>query len=159
MAERVGFIGLGIMGSRMAANLGRAGFDLTVWNRTRATADAWAERHGASVADSPADLAARSDVVITMVVDDAQVRAVLLDGPDPVAAGAHEGLLCIDMSTIAPTTSREIAAELAKRRSPSSTHRSRGPPRRPRTGPSRSWSGAIGRTSSGPGRCSRRWAG
>jgi 3-hydroxyisobutyrate dehydrogenase-like beta-hydroxyacid dehydrogenase len=113
MAERVGFIGLGIMGSRMAANLVRAGFDLTVWNRTRATADAWAERHRARVADSPADLASDSDVVITMVVDDAQVRSVLLDGLDPVAAGAHEGLLCVDMSTIAPTTSRLLAAELA----------------------------------------------
>ena len=54
MAERVGWIGLGIMGSRMAANLRRAGFELTVWNRTREKADRWAAEHGATVADSPA---------------------------------------------------------------------------------------------------------
>ena len=52
--EPLGFIGLGIMGSRMAANLARAGYDVRVWNRTRETADAWAEEHGGTVADSPA---------------------------------------------------------------------------------------------------------
>ena len=57
MPDRVGFIGLGIMGSRMAANLARAGFDLTVWNRTASTADEWAARHGAAVASSPQALA------------------------------------------------------------------------------------------------------
>ena len=112
MPERVGFIGLGIMGSRMAANLRRAGFDLTVWNRTRGTADAWAAEHGATVADTPADAARASDVLITMVVDGDQVATVLL-GPDGAVHGAHEGLLCIDMSTIAPSATRAIGAELA----------------------------------------------
>ena len=115
MTERVGFIGLGIMGSRMAANVARAGFEVRVWNRTRATAEAWASEHDAAVvAASPAELAAASDVVVTMVVDGPQVEAVLL-GPEGVAAGAAEGLLCVDMSTIAPSDTRRLGAELAEK--------------------------------------------
>lgn len=113
-AQRVGFIGLGIMGSRMAANLARAGHPLTVWNRTRATAERFADEHDAALADTPAELAASSDVVITMVVDGPQVEAVLL-GPDGVLQGASAGLLCIDCSTIAPTDTRRIGAALRQR--------------------------------------------
>lgn len=102
------------MGSRMAANLSSAGWELIVWNRTRATADQWAERHGATVADSPAALAHSSDVVITMVVDGPQVEAVLL-GPEGVAANAREGLLAVDMSTIGPAAARRIGTALAER--------------------------------------------
>jgi 3-hydroxyisobutyrate dehydrogenase-like beta-hydroxyacid dehydrogenase len=112
--ERVGFIGLGIMGSRMAANLRRAGYELTVHNRTRERAERWAGEHGATVASSPAEVGERSDVVITMVVDGPQVEALLL-GPDGVAEGAAEGTLCIDMSTIAPAQTRTIGATLADR--------------------------------------------
>lgn len=112
--ERVGFIGLGIMGSRQAANLRRAGYELTVHNRTRATAERWAAAYGATVAATPAEVAASSDVVITMVVDGAQVRSALL-GPGGAAEGAAEGALFVDMSTISPVDSREIAAELAER--------------------------------------------
>jgi 3-hydroxyisobutyrate dehydrogenase-like beta-hydroxyacid dehydrogenase len=111
---RVGFIGLGIMGSRMAANLRRAGHDLTVYNRTRATAEAWAAEHGATVAATPAEAGAAADVVITMVVDGDQVREVLL-GPGGVAEGAAPGTLCVDMSTIAPSQTRAIGAALAER--------------------------------------------
>jgi 3-hydroxyisobutyrate dehydrogenase-like beta-hydroxyacid dehydrogenase len=119
MAGRVGFIGLGIMGSRMAANLRRAGFELTVWNRTRATADRWAEEHAAQVADNPAELAASCDRVITMVVDGPQVDSVLL-GADGVATRARDapggnGPLCIDMSTIGPAAARQIGDGLAQR--------------------------------------------
>src|SRR3954453_1698633 len=77
---RVAFIGLGIMGSRQAANLAKAGHELRVFNRTRETAEAWAEEHGASVADSPRAAAAEADAGITMVVDGAQGGAVLLGG-------------------------------------------------------------------------------
>jgi 3-hydroxyisobutyrate dehydrogenase-like beta-hydroxyacid dehydrogenase len=112
--ERVGFVGLGIMGSRMAANLARAGHELTVFNRTRATAEAWVAEHGGTLADSPADVGAASDIVISMVVDGEQVRAVLL-GEQGVAHGAAPGTLCVDMSTIAPAQTRAIAAELADR--------------------------------------------
>src|SRR3954451_1461471 len=111
MAERVGWIGLGIMGSRQAANLRRAGFELTVYNRTRETAEAWAAEHGATVADTPAEVARASDVVFSMVVDGAQVEGVLL-GEDGAVQGAHEGLLCVDMSTIAPSDTRRIGAVL-----------------------------------------------
>jgi 3-hydroxyisobutyrate dehydrogenase len=111
---RVGFIGLGIMGSRMAANLARAGHDLTVWNRTREKAEEWAEAHGAKVAATPAEAASQVEVVITMVVDGPQVDAVLL-GPAGVAEGAGADLLCVDMSTIAPSDTRRIGAALAER--------------------------------------------
>jgi 3-hydroxyisobutyrate dehydrogenase len=111
---RIAFLGLGIMGSRMAANLRRAGHELAVFNRTRSTAEAWAAEHGATVAATPAEAAAEADVVITMVVDGAQVEAVLL-GADGVAHGAREGLLCVDMSTIAPSDTRRIGAALAER--------------------------------------------
>ncbi len=108
---RVGFIGLGIMGSRMAANLASAGFPLTVWNRTRATAEAFAADHAAKLADSPATLAADCEVVVTMVVDGDQVESVLL-GPDGVASGGRPGLLCIDCSTIGPAATERIARAL-----------------------------------------------
>jgi 3-hydroxyisobutyrate dehydrogenase-like beta-hydroxyacid dehydrogenase len=108
---RVGFIGLGIMGSRMAANLRRAGFELTVWNRTRATAEGWAAEHDAAVADTPADLAAASEVVVTMVVDAPQVESVLL-GEDGVHTRARQGLLCVDMSTIGGRAALRIGAAL-----------------------------------------------
>jgi 3-hydroxyisobutyrate dehydrogenase-like beta-hydroxyacid dehydrogenase len=112
--ERVGFIGLGIMGSRMAANLRRAGYELMVFNRTTERGEAFASEHGATVAATPAEVGAGSDIVITMVVDGAQVDSVLL-GEDGAATGAGEGTLCVDMSTIAPSDTRRIGAALADR--------------------------------------------
>jgi 3-hydroxyisobutyrate dehydrogenase len=114
MAGPVGFIGLGIMGSRMAANLRRAGYELTVFNRTTERAEGFASEHGATVAATPAEVGAASDLVITMVVDGAQVDTVLL-GEDGAAARAAEGTLCVDMSTIAPSDTRRIGAALAER--------------------------------------------
>ncbi len=109
--ERVGFIGLGIMGSRMAANLLRAGFELAVWSRTEEKARRWADEHGAELAANPAELGSRCGTVITMVVDGPQAEAVLL-GPDGVVTEAQPGLLCVDMSTIAPETTRSIGTKL-----------------------------------------------
>src|SRR4051794_7526810 len=111
---RVGFIGLGIMGSRMAANLVRAGHELTVWNRTAEKAKEWSEVHGGHVAATPAEVAQRAEVVITMLVDGPQVEAVLL-GDEGVAAGAGANPLCVDMSTIAPSDARRIGAALGER--------------------------------------------
>jgi 3-hydroxyisobutyrate dehydrogenase-like beta-hydroxyacid dehydrogenase len=109
MADRaVGFIGLGIMGSLQAANLAKAGYELTVYNRTRAKADAWAAEHGGTVVDSPREVAERSDVVITMVVDGPQVDAMI----DAALPGAREHTLFLDMSTIAPGTARSLAERL-----------------------------------------------
>jgi 3-hydroxyisobutyrate dehydrogenase-like beta-hydroxyacid dehydrogenase len=110
----VGFIGLGIMGSRQAANLRRAGFDVTVFNRTRERADAWAAEHGGHVAASPREVAERSDTVITMVVDGPQVDEMLLGG-DGAVHGARPGTLFVDMSTIGPADTRRIAGELVER--------------------------------------------
>jgi len=105
MAEKVGFIGLGIMGSLQAMNLAKAGVELTVFNRTREKAEAWAQEHGGTVVDSPKAVAEASDVVITMVVDGDQVE----DMVDQALEGAKPGTLFIDMSTIAPGTARALA--------------------------------------------------
>jgi 3-hydroxyisobutyrate dehydrogenase-like beta-hydroxyacid dehydrogenase len=113
--ERVGFIGLGIMGSRMAANLRRAGFELVVWNRTAETARRWASEHGGEVADSPAAVGARCDRVITMVVDGAQVESILLDQGVGAALAEHDAPVAIDMSTIGPAAARQVSAALAAR--------------------------------------------
>jgi 3-hydroxyisobutyrate dehydrogenase len=106
----VAFLGLGIMGSRMAANLVRAGHELVVWNRTREKAEAF----GGAVAATPAEAAKDAEVVITMVVDGPQVEEVLL-GDDGAASGARDGTLFVDMSTIGPTAARAIGARLAER--------------------------------------------
>src|SRR4051812_50200244 len=85
--ERVAFLGLGIMGAPMAANLVRAGFDVTVWNRTRSRADQFAHAHGSHVAPTPAEAATGAGILITMVPDGPQVEEVLF-GP----VGAAERL-------------------------------------------------------------------
>src|SRR3954469_21618746 len=102
------------MGSRMAANLRRAGFELTVWTHTPGKADAWAQEHGATAVASPADAAAASDIVVSMVVDGGQVEAILL-GDGGATHGASEGELFVDMSTIAPSDARRIGEALAPR--------------------------------------------
>jgi 3-hydroxyisobutyrate dehydrogenase len=112
--EHVGFIGLGIMGSRQAASLRREGYELIVHNRTSERADAWAAEHGGDVAATPREVGERAGVVITMVVDGPQVEALLL-GEDGAAAAAKPGTLFIDMSTIGPADARRIGAALADR--------------------------------------------
>lgn len=110
MAERVGFIGLGIMGRGMAHNLLKAGFELRVWNRTAGRADELVQA-GALAANTPAELAAASDVVIVCVSDTPDVVEVIL-GEQSVIQGAQSGSLVIDMSTISPQVTQEIAAKL-----------------------------------------------
>ena len=111
--DRIGFVGLGIMGRPMAANLLAAGYPLTVHNRSRAAVDELAAK-GATPAGSAREAAAASDVVITMLPDSPDVEAVVL-GPDGAAEGLRAGALYIDMSSIAPATSRKLAGELAAR--------------------------------------------
>ncbi|MEX2253482.1 MAG: NAD(P)-dependent oxidoreductase [Thermoleophilaceae bacterium] len=112
--NRVGFAGLGLMGSLMAASLARAGLELSVWNRTRSKADEFAREHDAKVAETPAELADGVDAVVTIVTDAAAARGVLT-GPGGVAEGAAEGLLCVDCSTIGPTAARELGEALGER--------------------------------------------
>jgi 3-hydroxyisobutyrate dehydrogenase-like beta-hydroxyacid dehydrogenase len=109
---RIAFLGLGIMGWPMAANLARAGFELSVWTRDSAKADRFAAEHGGRVAETPAEAAAGADAAISMVPDSPQVEAVLL-GDDGAANGLGRGDLCIDMSTIAPTATRAIGERLS----------------------------------------------
>jgi 3-hydroxyisobutyrate dehydrogenase-like beta-hydroxyacid dehydrogenase len=104
LAEPVGFVGLGIMGSRMAASLAR----------TAEKAEAWAAEHGGRVAATPRDAADGAAAVITMVVDGAQVEEVLL-GEQGAVHGAAPGTLFVDCSTIAPADVRRIGAALAER--------------------------------------------
>src|SRR3954471_8468986 len=99
------------MGSRQAANLVRAGHDLTVWNRTRQTAEAWAAEHRATVADSPAEAVREAEVAFSMLVDGPQVRSVLGEA----AGAAPPGLLCVDMSTVGAAEARSIGAALTDR--------------------------------------------
>jgi 2-hydroxy-3-oxopropionate reductase len=107
MAERVGFIGLGIMGMPMAHNLMEAGYELTVHNRSPEKAEELG-KEGATVAASPREVAEKSDVVITMLPDSPQVREVVAD-ENGVLEGISEGALLIDMSTISPVVTEELA--------------------------------------------------
>ena len=100
----IGFIGMGHMGSHMAPRLIRAGYHLTVYDRTREKAQAIA---GATVAETPEEAAANSDVVISIVSNDAALEEVML-GPNGVLAGTHAGSVIIDMSTVSPHTSRHL---------------------------------------------------
>jgi 2-hydroxy-3-oxopropionate reductase len=110
MAERpvVGFIGLGIMGRPMAANLARAGYPLVVHNRSRAKVEQFVADEGGEGADTPREVASRSEVVITMLPDSPDVEAAYL-GEEGVLAGARAGQLLIDMSSIAPAVARAVA--------------------------------------------------
>jgi len=112
MIKRVGYIGLGLMGKAIASNLVKAGFELTVHNRSRA-AVAELVSLGASEAESPRQVAAASELVITNLPDSPDVEAVVL-GPEGVSEGASKGMLYVDNSTIKPETSRGIAHALAK---------------------------------------------
>ena len=102
----VGFLGLGTMGAAMAENLAKAGFPITVWNRTPAKVEPLL-RLGAKPGKSPAHVAAAADVVITMVSQPADVEAVVL-GPDGALEGLRAGSVLIDMSTVSPATSRKL---------------------------------------------------
>lgn len=105
--QRIGFIGLGLMGQHMARRLLEAGHPLTVWNRT-AEKTAALRALGAAWADSPKAVARASDVVITMLTDSRASEHVACEG-NGILEGAHPGLILIDMSSIAPEMSRSIA--------------------------------------------------
>ena len=113
MKEKTGFIGLGIMGRGMSANLLKAGFEVCVWNRTASRMEPLVAA-GASAGESPADVAAKSDIIITCVSDTPDAEAVIL-GQNGVIHGAKAGSLVIDMSTISPQVTQQIAARLAEK--------------------------------------------
>ncbi len=113
MGERLGFIGLGIMGGGMASNLLRAGHDVRVWNRTAGRMNDLV-KIGASTATNPADLTAKCDVIFVCVSDTPDVEEVVL-GRNGIIHSARPGSLVVDHSTISPHTSREIAVRLNDR--------------------------------------------
>ncbi|MGH7771847.1 MAG: 2-hydroxy-3-oxopropionate reductase [Candidatus Binatia bacterium] len=109
----IGFIGLGIMGKPMARNLMKAGFSLVVHNRSRPPVDELA-KEGAGIAANPQEVAAQTEVVITMLPDSPDVEQVIA-GEQGVLAGAKPGMVLIDMSSISPVVARRLAAEAEKR--------------------------------------------
>ena len=110
----VAILGTGRMGSAMAERLAGQRVPVVLYNRTPERALALAARIGATVAGTPAEAASRADVVISMVADDAAVRA-LYDGPDGVAAGIGAGAVAVDMSTVLPDTIRSVAPAVRAR--------------------------------------------
>ncbi len=105
----LGFSGLGRMGLRMAENCVRAGFRVTVWNRSSASVDALVRKHAVKVAQSPADLATACDVVITMLANDEATRSVYLGKKGLIGAGGAPTL--VEMGTISPALVRELAVK------------------------------------------------
>lgn len=112
MKLSIGFIGLGLMGKPMAQNLLRAGFPLTIWNRTESKADDLV-RAGAKLAENPRDVAVQSDVLITIVSDPPALEEVLF-GSGALEA-LRKGTILIDSSTVSPDTARRAAAACAER--------------------------------------------
>ena len=113
MAEKVGFVGLGIMGKPMAKNLMEAGYELVLYNRTLEKAEELAE-DGAEVAVDPREVAENSDIIVTMLPDSPDVRNVVA-GEDGVLEGIKEGVLLVDMSTISPVVTEELAAAVKEK--------------------------------------------
>ena len=111
--KRIGFIGLGLMGSGMSLNILKAGFPITVWNRTASRTEPLAKA-GAKVAKSPREVAEQSDIVIDIVTDSKDVEEVLL-GPNGVIHGVKPGTIVIDMSTISPIRTREMATRFKEK--------------------------------------------
>lgn len=112
MSDKIGFIGLGIMGGPMARNLVEAGYDVVVYNRSRGVVEEL-KKEGATGASGPRDVAENSDVVITMLPDSPDVEAVV-SGEGGVLEGLRDGSLLVDMSTISPVVTEELAAAVEK---------------------------------------------
>jgi len=113
MKQKIGFVGLGLMGSRMALNLVRAGYPVIVYNRTPEKTRPLAEA-GAIVAGSLAEVARNSEIVITMVSDSAALQAVVL-GPDGLLNSLQPGAVLVDMSTVDPKISSQVAEAVGAR--------------------------------------------
>ena len=111
--KKIGFIGIGLMGKGMSLNLVKAGYPLTVWNRTESKTKPLVEA-GAKLAKSPREVAENSDVVISIVTGSNDVKEALT-GENGAIHGAKKGTIFIDMSTISPIATKEVAAELAKK--------------------------------------------
>jgi 3-hydroxyisobutyrate dehydrogenase-like beta-hydroxyacid dehydrogenase len=112
MAE-LGFVGLGVMGGRMVKRLLDAGHRVTGYNRTRSKAE-WLIEAGMAWADTPREVAEGAQITLSMVTDTRALRAIM-SGPDGILAGLSDGKLYVDMSTVSPAESRELAGRVAER--------------------------------------------
>ena len=110
--KRIGFIGLGVMGIPMVKNLLKEGYPVTIWNRTRSKMEELVS-YGAVKAGSPKDVADHSDVLIIMVGDSSDVEEVVL-GPSGIIETTNPNLIVIDMSSISPITTQQLAETLGK---------------------------------------------
>jgi len=113
MTKRIGFAGLGLMGSRMARNLVRKGFPTTVWNRTKSRSDALAAA-GAKVAETPRALAESSDVVVACVADPPAVERLVF-AEDGLIHGVKKGFRYLECSTVSPETTKRVHKSLLER--------------------------------------------
>jgi 2-hydroxy-3-oxopropionate reductase len=114
MAEKVGFIGLGIMGRPMAKNLMEADYELVLQNRSPEKAEELAEEGNATAVGSPSEVAEECDIVITMLPDSPDVEAVVA-GEDGVLEGIRDGALLVDMSTISPVVTEELSEKVREK--------------------------------------------
>ena len=110
---KVAFLGMGVMGAPMAGHLVKAGHDVTVFNRTAAKAEAWAERHGGRWAPTPAEAAADAEIVFMCVGNDDDIRSVVF-GPDGAFAGMAGSAILVDHTTASAGIARELEAEADK---------------------------------------------
>ncbi len=111
---RVGYIGLGLMGKSIARNILKAGFSVTVHNRSRAAVDELAAE-GAAAANSPREVAEQTDIVFTNLPDSPDVEKVVLDDVNGIIAGSRPGMIVVDNSTIKPASARRVAAKLKEK--------------------------------------------
>ena len=109
MGKKIAFVGLGVMGFPMAGHLSKAGHEVAVYNRTRTTAERWAETFKGRIASSPADAAKGADVVFACVGNDDDVRSVAL-GDEGILAGMAAGAVFVDHTTASADLARELAA-------------------------------------------------
>lgn len=112
VSKKLAFIGLGVMGYPMAGHLAKAGHQVTVYNRTVAKAEAWAEEHGGSFAETPGKAAEGADIIFACVGNDDDLRSVTF-GDDGILAGMDEGAIFVDHTTASADVAREIAAAAA----------------------------------------------
>jgi len=108
LAEKIAFIGLGVMGGNMAARLAAAGHDVTVFNRTLSVADEFVRQHGGRAASSPARAVADAQYVFTCVGNDEHLRAVTV-GPEGLFEGLRAGALYVDHTTCSADLARELS--------------------------------------------------
>ena len=111
---KLAFLGMGVMGAPMAGHLSKAGHDVTVYNRTKAKADAWAKTYGGQSADSPAQAAEGAEMVFACVGDDNDVRSVTI-GSDGAFQAMGSGTIFIDNTTASATVARELSATATER--------------------------------------------